>query len=762
MMWCQIIPSRLIKLLIAMVVVVQLVACGDDGGSEANIAVGNGQVPSQLASDVVLSGSVGDGPVTGASIVVYSNKGEQIGSMISDNTASFEKNFKVKGNQYPLLLEVNGGVDLVTGSTPDFQMLSVMMNPSDKQVNINPFSTLIVKIAESLPGGINSGNVNLAMNFVADRLAFGLDKNTVPDPITTPIAEMNVASLIKASEAMGEMVRRTRDRISESYTPLSGDHVMAAIAADMTDGFLDGVGAVGTDPKISAVANVVSGQVLIEALSNSLKVGGIIATDVIDQAIAITNARISSSQLTGSVKISAGLLKQARVSLVAAQVLDSSETVVSISNKVKNIAADASAQDVAAVLPPDTSSTLDYAVVLSVTADETQVSAINQVVSTDGSGGAAEVNTVPVINGSPAGSVTAKDAYVFQPVASDADNDVLSFSIANKPDWAGFNTTSGRLNGTPSDTDVGTYDNIVISVTDGLDTASLAAFSIRVDAVIAPNTAPILGGSPAGSVVAGSSYVFQASVSDADGDALTFSIANKPGWASFSATSGRLSGTPVNSDAGTYNNILISVTDGVDTASLAAFSIRVDAVIAPNAAPIIRGSPAGLVVAGSSYVFQPSASDADGDALSFRIANKPGWASFSTGTGRLSGTPANADARTYSNIVISVSDGQETVSLPAFSITVEAANTAPVISGTPAGTVVAGSGYSFQSECFGCRRGCAEFQYCQQAGLGELQHGDGSFERHAGERGCADLQQHRDFSERWPGDGVPAGFQHYG
>ncbi len=207
----------------------------------------------------------------------------------------------------------------------------------------------------------------------------------------------------------------------------------------------------------------------------------------------------------------------------------------------------------------------------------------------------------------------------------------------------------------------------MISVSDGQETVSLPAFSITVEAA---NTAPVISGTPAGTVVAGSGYSFHPSASDADEDALSFSIANKPGWASFSTGTGRLNGTPANADARTYSNIVISVSDGQETVSLPAFSITVEAA---NTAPVISGTPAGTVVAGSGYSFRPSASDADEDALSFSIANKPGWASFSTGTGRLNGTPANADARTYSNIVISVSDGQETVSLPAFSITVEAA-----------------------------------------------------------------------------------------
>src|SRR4029079_7964221 len=73
----------------------------------------------------------------------------------------------------------------------------------------------------------------------------------------------------------------------------------------------------------------------------------------------------------------------------------------------------------------------------------------------------------------------------FQPVASDPDGNVLTFSIsANKPAWATFNTSNGSLTGTPGAGEVGTATGLVISVSDGKGgSASLAAFTIAVQAV---------------------------------------------------------------------------------------------------------------------------------------------------------------------------------------------------------------------------------------------------------------------------------------
>jgi len=299
-------------------------------------------------------------------------------------------------------------------------------------------------------------------------------------------------------------------------------------------------------------------------------------------------------------------------------------------------------------------------------------------------------NTPPTISGSPTTSVTPGQAYSFRPTASDPDGQTLTFSISGKPSWASFSTATGQLSGTPASTAAGTYSNIVISVSDGVASASLPAFSIT---VVAANRAPTISGSPATSVTSGQAYTFTPSASDPDGQALTFSISGKPSWASFSTTTGQLSGTPASTAAGTYSNIVISASDGSLSTSLPAFSIT---VVAANRAPTISGTPVTSVTSGQPYSFRPTASDPDGQTLSFGIANKPSWATFSTTTGQLSGTPAAANAGTYSNIVISVSDGSLSATLPAFSISVVAANRAPTISGSPATSVTAGQAYSFR------------------------------------------------------------------
>jgi hypothetical protein len=172
--------------------------------------------------------------------------------------------------------------------------------------------------------------------------------------------------------------------------------------------------------------------------------------------------------------------------------------------------------------------------------------------------------------------------YKFIPTASDPDTatNKLRFTVANKPAWAGFSVYTGTLYGTP--TVAGSWSNIRITVSDGTASATLPGFAISATSGSSSsgtgNRAPTISGTPLTSVVVGNAYSFRPSASDPDGNPLTFSISNRPSWASFSTSNGTMSGTPVSSNVGTYSNIVIRVSDGTASTSLPAFAVTVASV----------------------------------------------------------------------------------------------------------------------------------------------------------------------------------------
>ncbi|MEL4361931.1 Ig-like domain-containing protein [Shewanella algae] len=125
------------------------------------------------------------------------------------------------------------------------------------------------------------------------------------------------------------------------------------------------------------------------------------------------------------------------------------------------------------------------------------------------------------------------------------------------------------------------------------------------------NKAPSISGTPAGSVDQDSYYSFIPTATDPDQDPLTFSISNKPAWASFNTASGELSGTPLREHVGVSDNIIIRVSDGALSTDLAPFSVEVKAV---NQAPQANHDRIAQAFSQeNSYLLDVLANDSDPD-----------------------------------------------------------------------------------------------------------------------------------------------------
>lgn len=289
----------------------------------------------------------------------------------------------------------------------------------------------------------------------------------------------------------------------------------------------------------------------------------------------------------------------------------------------------------------------------------------------------------PKISGTPVTTITVGQAWAFQPTASDADGNKLTFSIVNKPGFATFSGTTGRVSGTPLSGHARTWSGIVISVSDGTTKVSLPAFSL----VVKPNAnkSPVQSGTPVTQAVVGQRYAYQPTCKDPEGKPVSYWMSGRPAWTTLNATTGLLSGTPAAANVGTTGNIVLACSDGV-TATGQNFSITVAAAGGgtTNSPPTITGTPTKSVAVGTAYSFQPTAKDTNNDPLTFGITNKPTWASFSTSTGKLSGTPTATNLGTTSNILISVSDGKASAALPTFSLAVtQIATGSATLSWTP-------------------------------------------------------------------------------
>jgi len=730
---------------------------------------GGSRPGSNSAAAITIKGSVGDGPVTNSTITVKDAADATVSSSTSNNQANYQASFPAD-TLYPVLISSTGGLDAVTLTPPDFVMLSATLNSSETNANINPFSTLIVKTALAMPGGLTSSNLIAARAYIINKMNFGLDPRLIPDPIKTPTTDANVANMVKASETLAETIRRTRRTLLDVGIDLNEDQIIDFLAGDMSDGVIDGLGA-GADIRIAATFNVITGQVLIEAVRNQLIVNGTLATTALDNAIQLTTP--TATENTADVLIIPTMLTQAQTAIIAVQTLPLTTTeateLSNLASILSGIAPDSMASTIDALLPIAASGSFNQPITKLATATNSDLTAINTAVRDNS-------NNAPSITGTPSTMISENATYSFTPSASDPDGDSLTFIITNKPIWAFFDQSTGTLAGIPNNSHLGTTNGIIISVSDGTFTTPLAAFDITVTSTTAAivmvssnanlsnaiglsgalldgnvyiffqegsnwntrgvnrvtfyccksgaeahavypnvttapyminvdltqfatgttrelyadvffndgsvdfflvnftiatlnpnNNAPSITGTPSTIIAEDTPYSFTPTANDIDGDTLTFNISNKPLWATFNTSTGTLTGTPDNNHVGTTNNIIISVNDRTDVTALPAFNITVTNV---NDAPMITGTPTIIIAENKIYSFTPTASDIDGDTLTFNITNKPLWASFSTSTGALTGTPSSTDIGTSSGIIISVNDGITSASLASFDITV--------------------------------------------------------------------------------------------
>ncbi len=87
-----------------------------------------------------------------------------------------------------------------------------------------------------------------------------------------------------------------------------------------------------------------------------------------------------------------------------------------------------------------------------------------------------------------------------------------------------------------------------------------------------------------------------------------------------------------------------------------------------STSPILVGEQRAVRFIGEYYSFIPQASGSESASLHFSVENLPSWATFNATTGEINGViPANANS-SYDDIKITVTDGNDNVSLAPFSI----------------------------------------------------------------------------------------------
>ncbi|MBU2677377.1 MAG: fibronectin type III domain-containing protein, partial [Gammaproteobacteria bacterium] len=334
----------------------------------------------EVVADNELSGSVGDGPVIGATMRIKRNDGVELAQLESDASASYNITIRTKGKYYPLSVDARNGTDLVTNTAPDFDLLGAVLEPGKKSVgNVNPFSTFAVELARDLPGGIDKTNLLTAQGIVVSEFNNGLSSLATSGVMDTKITGSNIAEIVRASEALGETVRRTRDALGASGYSTSGNNVVRALSSDLTDSVVDGRGSARTDARFAAVWTIVSAQVLLETMANELHVNGADATQLMSNAIdqvSVGTANPTMADLT----VTAEMIERARVGLMAAHAVTSDTAIADLLADLDGIQVGTGSSTIRNfALPGDYRSRLSNAVLLVAGGSSAEIETVNAI-----------------------------------------------------------------------------------------------------------------------------------------------------------------------------------------------------------------------------------------------------------------------------------------------------------------------------------------------------------------------------------------------
>lgn len=269
------------------------------------------------------------------------------------------------------------------------------------------------------------------------------------------------------------------------------------------------------------------------------------------------------------------------------------------------------------------------------------------------------VNRPPVLEPIGPQALVAGDNYNLIINASDPDGNQVTYSVSGLPAGAVFAPSTRSFSWIPGNEQAGTHA-VTFTASDG----SLQDSEVVLFTVTRANEPPVL--SPIGPRSVNENALLSFTISaTSSSENYVFSATGLPSGATFDPGSRVFNWTPGFEQAGSFI-VTFRVTDGTDSDSE---SVTIT-VHNTNRSPVISGQPTSYAPAGQNYFFAPTASDPDGDALSFTISSLPFWANFNQHTGVLSGAPVAQDVGVSANILITVTDGTLSASLPPFSIEV--------------------------------------------------------------------------------------------
>ena len=253
------------------------------------------------------------------------------------------------------------------------------------------------------------------------------------------------------------------------------------------------------------------------------------------------------------------------------------------------------------------------------------------------------VNRAPVLAAIGNKTIAEGSVLIFTLSATDEDSETLSYSAIDLPSEATLDNSTGAFSWTPTYSQAGSY-NVTFSVNDG--NASNGSYSETITLTVTNvNQAPVLAAIGNKTIAEGSVLIFTLSATDEDSETLSYSAIDLPSEATLDSSTGAFSWTPTYSQAGSYA-VTFNVNDG--NASNGSYSETITLTVTNvNQAPVLEAIGNKSVDENAAITFTLSATDDDGDTLSYSATDIPSGASLDSSSGAFSWNPDYSQAGSY-------------------------------------------------------------------------------------------------------------------
>ncbi len=291
-------------------------------------------------------------------------------------------------------------------------------------------------------------------------------------------------------------------------------------------------------------------------------------------------------------------------------------------------------------------------------------------------------NNPPSITSTPPHPAILNELYLYPVVATDPDNDTLSFRLESGPAGATIDPVTGILYWTPDASQVGTHE-FKVRAQDPFGGSAQQSFQLSISV---NNSPPIITSTPVIQAEVNKPYVYAVLAQDPDLDPLQYELEVYPDYSMNISSDGIVTWTPT--ATGVFN-VTIKVSDGRGGLVRQVYQIGVNQPpTPPNDPPVITSNPTGLVTAQVQYLYPLTATDPQNDPITFTLVNGPANMSLVSGN-IISWTPTLQQVDIPFSVMVRASDPLNAYSYQQFTLT-PVTNHAPVLEEIPNTSLTAG------------------------------------------------------------------------